>query len=1165
LADRTPSSVEQPAERSPWAPPPPTPGFEKNPYQVQVDAQLAQLAAEQADTRGVAIENLALMRAYQAADQVAARLADSAADVRREAATCLGRVGSRRHLERLLSVLDDGNWGVRQAAWVSLLNLTSQEFPFDTLASPTKRAEQIAHWRQAVASLRAAGAARDFASLSSSPASWLRREQAAKALGAIGENPSAAAVLTGGLKGYTNRESNDRAERLFVQACIRSVGRLGGTEARAMLIALLDNPCWAVYAADALGDVGGEEAAVALLRVLPDYAYPLDRADKLPALHHGDGHSLVKKRSRNDVDFSGGGKIWTPRTAYAILLSLCRIEFSSPRAVGMLRQACPVIVANMPLDYDGISVYGVEPWEPISAFLLERAGLRQAAVDAAFMALGCERKPAANVPYREQLVRVSRGLADKPDAVLTPFASKILLSSCRVKEDIPLMISLLEHRAGWVRINAAKTLTAMGAKEAVGPISRLLETAKDDADYGYFGGYGRPDWKPAPPGTYGLHSPWYIGADEYNDPSPRYKEAFLRALGRLGGEECVPLLVRYLNSERNAMEIAYAAAEALADLRTPRALSALRRAESSHPIHNVRLVAREVLQQQGVAAEPRVAQEKPSPVIPSVGRIANPSYDALPDAIVFIKGPKSPPNYWFFSPTLQAYNQTDEGPTHRVGFSIYRLQPPQPTGKVTQLTHFTSGFVADLRVSFDGRQMLFARRGGESDPWWHLFAMNADGTGLRQLTRGPYHDVQPNFLPDGRIVFCTSRVGNRDEYHGYLGTGLAVMNADGSDIHCIGFNCGRDYEPMVNTDGRIVFVRLEDFYSLPKLEFILESCLPDGTDHHVLYGPERREFWAQAIAGKGSLGPQNGRHRTVCVSQPQPLDGKRFIINSFSGPMIVGPGRLEERILHPDDRMAITTPYPVGGNTLLCAAGERPSVKGKDGSVSYDFWKPVDHGLYWVDMTTGRLTLVYNDPQTSEFEARPLAPRPVPPVVATSPKTRQDLYTGRLFCASIYNTQEADVKERGRYVRIVEGLPMVTRHSTQTGGGVAWMNHGGSVGRVLGVLPVAPDGSFSIELPADRLIHIQVLDADGYVVGNELNWHYVRPGETKGCVGCHQKPNSVPDAAHRQPLALLSPPVRCLPTGGEMLYRAKNWVKQIDDENEERKRTVNAINVMGRL
>ena len=47
------------------------------------------------------------------------------------------------------------------------------------------------------------------------------------------------------------------------------------------------------------------------------------------------------------------------------------------------------------------------------------------------------------------------------------------------------------------------------------------------------------------------------------------------------------------------------------------------------------------------------------------------------------------------------------------------------------------------------------------------------------------------------------RAGIRDEYHGFPANGLSVMNADGSDIHVIGFNIGRDAEPVVADDGKI--------------------------------------------------------------------------------------------------------------------------------------------------------------------------------------------------------------------------------------------------------------------------------------------------------------------------------------------------------------------------
>jgi len=109
------------------------------------------------------------------------------------------------------------------------------------------------------------------------------------------------------------------------------------------------------------------------------------------------------------------------------------------------------------------------------------------------------------------------------------------------------------------------------------------------------------------------------------------------------------------------------------------------------------------------------------------------------------------------------------------------------------------------------------------------------------------------------------------------------------------------------------------------------------------------------------------------------------LINSFRGPMIVGPGRMQERILREDLSLAVTTPFPLDANTLLCSAGARPRKAGKN---PFDFWAPVQHGLYRMDIRTGELTLLYNDPEASSFEGRPLAPRPIPPIVASTTPTR---------------------------------------------------------------------------------------------------------------------------------------------------------------------------------
>ena len=104
---------------------------------------------------------------------------------------------------------------------------------------------------------------------------------------------------------------------------------------------------------------------------------------------------------------------------------------------------------------------------------------------------------------------------------------------------------------------------------------------------------------------------------------------------------------------------------------------------------------------------------------------------------------------------------------------------------------------------------------------------------------------------------------------------------------------------------------------------------------------------------------------------------------------------------------------------------------------------------------------------------------------------------------------------------------------------------------MLGTVPLAADGSFYIEVPADRLLHLQILDADRRTVNNQIFWMYARPGETRSCIGCHETSDTA-QLSSRFPAAATVPPVKCLPTGGEFSYRAKALLKGIlPDERKE--------------
>ena len=75
----------------------------------------------------------------------------------------------------------------------------------------------------------------------------------------------------------------------------------------------------------------------------------------------------------------------------------------------------------------------------------------------------------------------------------------------------------------------------------------------------------------------------------------------------------------------------------------------------------------------------------------------------------------------------------------------------------------------------------------------------------------------------------------------------------------------------------------------------------------------------------------------------------------------------------------------------------------------------------------------------------------------------------------------------------------------------------------LGVARVEEDGSFFLKVVANTPFQFSTLDEEGETVNGPSGWIWIRPGERRGCVGCHEDPETVPE--NRVPLAVKKPPV----------------------------------------
>jgi len=186
------------------------------------------------------------------------------------------------------------------------------------------------------------------------------------------------------------------------------------------------------------------------------------------------------------------------------------------------------------------------------------------------------------------------------------------------------------------------------------------------------------------------------------------------------------------------------------------------------------------------------------------------------------------------------------------------------------------GAVRDLDVSVDGTKLIFSLRlpldptkdnTDPSQPTWNIYQYDAATATITQLTNDDItsgHDVGARFLPDGRIVFASTRQlatqaillnEGRPQYQAVEDVPnltpqpiflLHVMNADGSDMHQITFNTHNDFAPSVLANGQIVFSRWEVTNGVDQVS--LYRANPDGTGLQLYYGANSHATGAN-IAG----------------------------------------------------------------------------------------------------------------------------------------------------------------------------------------------------------------------------------------------------------------------------------------------------------------------------
>ncbi len=444
------------------------------------------------------------------------------------------------------------------------------------------------------------------------------------------------------------------------------------------------------------------------------------------------------------------------------------------------------------------------------------------------------------------------------------------------------------------------------------------------------------------------------------------------------------------------------------------------------------------------------------------------------------------------------------------------------TGEIKVLLEDPEGGIRDPNVYYDGKKILFSyRKGGEHRH--HLYEINIDGTGLRQLTDGDHDDIEPIYLPNDDLLFVSTRSDRVVPCNNVEVALTYRCDKDGKNLRLLSTNTENETTPWMLPDGRVVLTRWEYQERSATRFHHLWTMNPDGTRLAAFYG-NGSTFGSDAM----------------CDAKPIPGTTKVIMANyGFHGrPEHMGYIQVVDPENGPDDKSAMKTISPPAPDPPEGCFTKKKDIEGYEKMSPHRkaYWRdpyPIDQksilvacwkGLYVMDYD-GNYEKFYELPEGTPgdlmvHEPRPLRPRQRERIQID--RVNYDKTVGTMvlqnaaFGRNMGDIKPTDVKK----LLIVEAMSRPVSYI-----GVEAVTEGGGffTTRILGEVPVEKDGSAHFEVPAGRSFYFVLLDENDRSLKRMQSLTNVMPGEYVSCLGCHEERKVVPQSISPTLLALKRP------------------------------------------